>query len=537
MCGIAGVIGPAWSGDQFDRMFKAIAHRGPDGAGVHRTADLQLGMCRLHLRGEKCAIPIRQHDHTVAFNGQIYGMPDLVSEAAAVQSRQVSIDGMYACVIATHDSSNVRLATDHQFIKPLFYRRTPDGTAFCSELAPLLGLATVNPLNREALAELFAFGWYLTDHTYVENINLVCRNDVEICAGTIRELAKVMPAAVPSAPDAERSLRTAVAASVQRCMDGRGPFGLALSGGLDSSILAWELNAAGVENLVTISIIADGDLGLDSLTRLGLPRGGAWETWTHYTAALTDDDEFLSEFEAATMDFAQPTTMSSLPLCRRLAAAAAEAGVRVLLTGEGVDELFCGYGSYTAFARGKSLFDYYRHPARVALVRELCGVELETKIQNHFADLFRAITDPRSIERELRLTRLLLRSDVCLMGRSIEGRTPFLHHGIPELAMGLSWTSLLQGGGKQVLRRAYRDVLGARAEMPKTRFKVSDRQLQRCLAHGDLLHRVERAVAQWFGITATARSLAALQTEDGFDADVACLLLTSTFLLEKGLVA
>ncbi|HWX16942.1 MAG TPA: asparagine synthase-related protein [Chthoniobacterales bacterium] len=547
MCGIAGMIGSDWTIHQFDELFDSIRHRGPDGSGVYQAADLRIGMHRLKIRGPDVRLPIQVNPDTVAaYNGQIYGVHtpgDLFSclpggienEVAVVLSQVPNVDGMYACSLASMDGTSVSLKTDGHFIKPLFYRRQGQGIAFCSELRSLTRMSTSNRIDRAALAELFCYGWYLSDRSYLSNLNLVWKHDISVSGRTVQEMPKMpLPrAARPS--DFKAEIRRAIRESVWRCMGGSGPFGIAISGGLDSSILAWELNAAGFESVVTLSICTDdGQDGLASLADLNLPSGGAWETWKHRTIILKDDAEFLTGFESSTALFGQPSTMSSLPLYLRLAEAAAEEGVRVLLTGEGVDEFFGGYASYAKTCGSPDPLDYYRHPPREKLTRVLFGDDELNIVQQRFAETYSGCADIRHVERDLRLTRLLLRTDVCLMSQSIEGRVPYLHNRIPELAMSVPWQELATAPGKRLLREAYRTELGARVSIRKGRFKASDSVLRRCLAKPELSKRISASVAQVFGKPAAERCLLILKTEDGFDADVSCLLMSLTFLLEGG---
>jgi len=142
--------------------------------------------------------------------------------------------------------------------------------------------------------------------------------------------------------------------------------------------------------------------------------------------------------------------------------------------------------------------------------------------------------DLRPIECELRLVRLLLRTDVCLMSRSIEGRTPFLHNGIPDLALAIPWEELALGSGKGVLRRAYHSELGRRADIVKTRFRASDAMLRRCLQAPSAAKRLAVGLESVFGDSVTEQCLATLHTDAGFDADICCLLMSLAFLVEEG---
>lgn len=543
MCGIAGIHGRTGAESEFDALFSAIAHRGPDAVGSYRDDRLEMGMNRLRFRGADVPLPISNASGVSAYNGQVYGRfgQHGYEPVEAGLDREVAVamfenrpDGMYAFSHYRPETGEVLLRTDPHFIKPMFFRRGPSGTAFCSELAPLLHVGQPNRIDIEALADLFAYGWYLTDRSWIRDVSLVCRNDVVLGDDGVRLSPKLH--SVDSSRMADLTqLREAIRASVEHNMLGAGPIGLALSGGLDSTILAHELNALGVEDLTCITVLSrEGEDRLESLAQLGLPAGGAWRSWQHVKVE-TDDDEFMAAFERSTCEFAQPTTMSSLPLYRRLADAAADAGVRALILGEGVDEYFAGYASYGK-VHGGGLLDYYRHAPRELLTRTLFGDAAETAVRVRFTDLYDGAADLRAIEVEMRLSRLLLRSDVCLMARSIEGRVPFLHSNIPSLAMGLSWDEVIRDGGKSVLRRAYAFELGPRARVPKVRFKAPDTMLVRCAARPELRGRIIAGAGSVLGAARVTAALDLLARPASYDADTICLLLSLTFLAESGVL-
>jgi asparagine synthase (glutamine-hydrolysing) len=502
-------------------------------------------MHRLHLRGGACAIPIATSQLMAAFNGQVYaaaGGADaetpsgLAAEVRSVQVAPESVDGMYACSLADLANESVTLRTDPYFIKPLFYRMEADSAAFCSEFAPLARMRS-NSVRMESLAELFAYGWTLSDRTWLTGLSMVGRNNVMLRCDGIHEIAKPARsfprARHPSLP----AIRGALERSIRQCTMGRGPFALAVSGGLDSSILAWELNRAGVEGLVTISVRLPGeDDGIDSLQELNLPRGGAWTTWRHRTVTIAPSG-LVEELRRAVLMYGQPTTMSSLPLSQKLADTAQEEGVRVLLSGEGADELFAGYSSYNKVCGGDAPTGYYRNDVRERFIRVLFGDDLWRDTQDEFLRTYRSFTDLRAIELELRLPRLLLRTDITLMSRSIEGRTPFLHAGIPELALAIPWDEARSGGGKWALRSAYSSDLGPRAHTAKARFRLTDAMLQAFLGDERLQRLVRDMFGRLFGAKIGERTLQFLRSDTGFDADVSCLVLSLAFLLEAGVLS
>lgn len=548
MCGIAGVYDIHKLDDAFGQLFSAVSHRGPDASGTYRDERLAMGMHRLRFRGADIPLPIRDERGVAAYNGQVYGyfkadggyiaiVDGLHAEMAVAFDLESRPDGMFAYSRYSRRSRELVLRTDPHFIKPLFFRRSDGGgISFCSEIAPLLRSGHVNRLNWEALAELFAYGWYLGDDSWIDDVFLVWKNDVAIGEAGIRMDPKNGTLAPPRGTGDPAHLRDAIRTSIQRSIRGTGPVGLALSGGFDSTILAHELNELGFEDLICITVLPDeGEDSLTSLSELGLPAGGAWRAWRHIVVPIGDAD-FLKSFEASTKDFGQPTTMSSLPLYRRLADAAADAGVRALILGEGVDEYFAGYSSYAKLHSTGDPLDYYRHPPRERLTRALFGDAAVAAAEQRFRTLYGEVADLRGVEVQMRLTRLLLRSDVCLMARSIEGRVPFLYNGIPALAMTLPWAALTQGQGKWVLRQLYAPQLGPRAFASKVRFKAPDAMLMRCMSSDVLQGRIMAAAGSILGRDPIERVLRLLSDPSAYDADVACLLLSLTFLIEYGIL-
>jgi asparagine synthase (glutamine-hydrolysing) len=364
----------------------------------------------------------------------------------------------------------VRLSRDYFGIKPLYYRRISDGYAFASEISPLAQIEGERLDGQDgAVAEFMAFGRVLGDTTFYRQIR-------SVPPGATVELGEsgALIGPGPQAGGGARTtdLRAAIRASVEGCLISDRPLGLALSGGLDSSIIAYELNALGVEDLATVSVrmrgVAD---GLDDLRQLGLPPGGAWNTWRHHLTVFEPAD--LPPLIEDAVGAGQPTRMTSFPLYLALARAAKEAGVVVLLTGEGADELFSGYESYLSWWGGlrqqptfERLYEFALPAKRRAWLAGLLGPEAvawcRARLQESCAEVadlepFRAL---RRLELALSLEPLLLRTDYCLMRYGIEGRTPFLHGDVPALADALGPRELCgRGQTKLALRAAYRDEL------------------------------------------------------------------------------
>src|SRR5205807_2200570 len=134
-------------------------------------------------------------------------------------------------------------------------------------------------------------------------------------------------AAPPAGPE---ELRAAVGRAVERVLVSDRPLGLALSGGLDSTVLAAELSRRGVTDLSTVSVVPQGNGdGISDVAALGLP-GTAWHDWRHRSVRFGPQD-LLDGVPAAVAALGEPTALTSVPMYAALARLARDSGIVVLL--------------------------------------------------------------------------------------------------------------------------------------------------------------------------------------------------------------
>ncbi|BCJ07378.1 hypothetical protein PRtIB026_A28990 [Pseudomonas sp. RtIB026] len=182
--------------------------------------------------------------------------------------------------------------------------------------------------------------------------------------------------------------------------------------------------------------------------------------------------------------YGQPFRMSSMLLYDSLSAAVSAAECRVLLTGEGADELFLGYDSYAQlFGRSRSLSSnavlrrFYMDTRHARMIRGLLPESAWQEIEQQFMswasrfDGKQSVDALRSAERELSLEPLLLRSDVMMMSRSVEARMPFLHGSVASYAAQLHQQDLIK---EQVTKYALRSAFSPYTNgLVKTPFRAS----------------------------------------------------------------
>lgn len=495
MCGIAGVIGSSAMAKRTRMMLEAIQHRGPDQSEIAETALVSLGNCRLRIRTTSIDQPLTRHsnpDSIASFNGQVYGRhrPDGsfdpvmggTPEIAALLDSESngSLSGMYALAVAR--AQGVELRRDPFGIKPLFWARLKSGFAFASELPALIRGSDGTSLEPRAVAEFLAFGRVLGNRTLLQEIKRVpCGGRVFLTSKDALSAEPPPHSEVTFGATSSEVLRWALHEAVAQTTETLQPLGLAISGGLDSTILASELNDLGIERCTTISICNRED-GVRTLEQLGLP-GNTWLTWKHHAALAVDRENYRRSLRVAVRCAGEPTVMSSVPLYHQLAREAKIRGVTVLLVGEGADELFGGYDSYrqvcSPSATNEDLEDFLLPDSRLRLIAPLLTQSELLHVITEAAKQSQPIGNESIVETHLRnemymsLEPLLWRTDSALMAYSIEGRTPFLHGNVPALARCYTRNILCDGKNTKIpLRSAYAEVLPSSAWRSKRPFRA-----------------------------------------------------------------
>ncbi|MCP3670191.1 MAG: asparagine synthase [Gammaproteobacteria bacterium] len=483
MCGIYGYSGRGSRllGTEFlNRAIASQKHRGPDGFGTQISASAGLGMVRLRIRAQECeAEPIRVHKNLyAAYNGEVYsdhlngvpmgGKDEVVSLYKETPGRQV--DGMYS--LATLDTINdqIELRRDPYGIKPLYIRESGGLVTFSSELSVLIGRSNKVSLRREAISQFFAFGRPLDDKGFYNEIRSLTPG-----ARAVVKKGKVNYKDVKSdfllaekpliSEPTDEEIRSTISNAVSDMLVSNRRIGVAVSGGLDSTILCAELNALGVEDLDLVSVRMQNSVdGIRNIKDLGLKKS-CWKSWNLHQREYISGD-YIDGLAQTVRVLGEPSRMSSIPLYLQLAEQAAAANITVLLIGEGADELFLGYNKYSQFMQNPSLNDFV-FPREIGnLVATLFSVK-EMQRLNSVLDSYTCnlpgLSDwekLRASELALSLEPLLRRADHALMQGAVEGRTPFLHGGVPELARRIPVNALLKNDQTKVrLRRAYRNII------------------------------------------------------------------------------
>jgi asparagine synthase (glutamine-hydrolysing) len=385
MCGIFGAV--SLNGERLRHadctraMAAALAHRGPDGEQIVGHERAIIGARRLAIMdlttGDQ---PFQSPDRSVwmVCNGEIYNAPALRRECtqagypfrssgdietivplyerfgAAAVGR---LEGMFGLAVWDDQRQRLVLARDRAGEKPLFWTERNGEVRFASEIQALLTFPDQpRRVNSSAAALYGALGYVPAPDTMFAGISLLPPAHVLVADRSGVTLHRywdpARAATLPSRLDGARTLRDVLLRAVERELLSDVPVGVFTSGGLDSSILA--AAAARVmagERIHTYSV---------KFVEPGYDESAYAEAVTHHIPTqhhvVTADDAALGRaFETVTRSLAEPVGDPAI-LPTYLLAEAARQHVKVVLSGEGADELFGGYPTYL----GHGLSLHYR---------------------------------------------------------------------------------------------------------------------------------------------------------------------------------
>jgi asparagine synthase (glutamine-hydrolysing) len=552
MCGIAGfVTSDNRAPGQLARvegMIDTLKRRGPDAGGVETWPSAVLGHRRLSIfdLSDAGRQPMLSPDRSIGivFNGAIYNFRDLRREleqsgfqfksetdtevlihgyrAWGIDELVTRLRGMFAIGLWDNDRQTLFLVRDRLGVKPLIYSAQDDEIVFASTVRALRAGDFVERIDEQAVLEYLEFGFVTDERTIFENASKVpAAGIVEWSKGKLSTRSYWSP---PEAAESTNLSWDAVIeeterlflSAVQKRLFADVPVGALLSGGIDSSLVCWAITQLG-GGVAAYTVGTPGDVAdetsqaSETAKQLGIP---------HQVLNLTAqaDEHALDEMISA---YGEPfACASALGMLRVSRAVASEA--KVLLTGDGGDDVFLGYPEHKHFwmaqklARGLpgvassltqaalpfvprvgplrragSFFDYASGGlAAVTSIHDglpfydragILGERLaarslpQRKWNRAVASARNLLPEFLAYDRQTRFVgEYLTKVDGATMYHSLEARSPFLDQELWEFAAGLPFEVRLRGGNlKAILRELARRRLGSRvADAPKRGFTI-----------------------------------------------------------------
>jgi len=510
MCGLSGLAQDSWDPNLAQAFVAAsakfLARRGPDGFNVKRvSADLLLTHARLSIIDIAGGTqPMGDEEAEIVFNGEVYNYPELKDARYAYRTRSDTevllkglthegtayldrVDGMFAFAHYDRRSRRLTLARDLFGIKPLYYYADKHCIAFASCLQPLM-LLSRKEINRRALADYYLTRACRGSDTIFSDIVEVLPGEAivfDLEAFAIVEKsrwARLAGVCRDRHDETEEVCRldAAMKLSVDRHLVADVPVASLLSGGVDSSLVT------------ALAALRRPDL---SAFTIGF-RDKAYDE-SRYAAAVCqrygirhhvmycDAPEFmkyLAEWPNVVDDaVADPSAV----MVYAVAQFARDMGFKVVLTGEGADELFGGYSQYYRLQLARSLHPYVKNwPSVVPLVQTLTGNQSRyvhyARMAVHAPGYYgtgmifephllrqvvetgdfsppagSSLTEALDLDLGHRLPDdVLTRTDRATMHASIEARVPFLTRYVGDVSWSLGEDLLIRGReGKYILKK------------------------------------------------------------------------------------
>lgn len=487
MCGIAGIV--AHNGQHPDpailrRLADALGHRGPDGRGDYRRGNVGMVQNRLSIIDlEGGRQPILDDDgRAIVANGEIYNYIELKAALPEVRFATNSdcepplhlyarqglafvrqLRGMYALAIHDPAKQQVVLARDPFGIKPLYVTEGPFGVAFASEPQALVAAGLVDPcIDPQALHELLQLQFTCGSGTVLRGIRRVAPGETLVIAdGRVTE-SRLLPA-LPEHGSEDGDGATLLDRLDRVLMDSVDvhqradvPFGMFLSGGIDSSALLAMMARLNPRPVLAFTAGFPGTGVHDERdhARALAQAVGARHVEVDFTEA--DFWTLLPQVSAAMDDpAADYACLPTFKLAQR-----ARQEVKVILAGEGGDELFGGYGRYRGAMRPWPLTKPMRRSGTFD------GLDVLRAAPAGWRDRLAATERAARLPGRSRLQMaqatdctdwlpndLLIKADRCLMWNAVEGRVPFLDREVARFAFNLPdrW-KVRKTSGKWLLR-------------------------------------------------------------------------------------
>jgi asparagine synthase (glutamine-hydrolysing) len=547
MCGVAGVVGipdPVEGTERVRSMVDALARRGPDAEGLERWHGVVLGHRRLSIfdLSDLGRQPMVAPDGTVAvvFNGAIYNFRPLRETLTASGYRFKSatdtevlihgyrewgidglvsrIQGMFAFGIWDERLRTLFLVRDRLGVKPLLYVTRGTTLAFASTARALRAAGFADEIDAGAVAEFLEFGYVTDERSIFAGVSKVPAASIaEWSSRGFHVRSYWRPPAVNPAltdfPAAVAECERLLLRAVERRLQADVPVGALLSGGIDSSLICWAIAALGGD-VTAYTVATPGDP--DDETADARQTARELKIAHEVRPVSAADDPDIHELVAA---YAEPFACASALGMLRISRVISE-HAKVLLTGDGGDDVFLGYPEHRhlwaaenvarvlpsagwwrtvrpaalrvpRLKRVVSFVDYAAgglgavvrahdglplYQQRGILGERLADARIEQReIEPSLASARRVLTDFLEYDRHNRFVgEYLTKVDGATMHHGLEARSPFLDQDVWEFAASLPYgVRLRRGRSKAVLRELAARKIGPRvAGGPKRGFSI-----------------------------------------------------------------
>ncbi|MCC3868883.1 asparagine synthase (glutamine-hydrolyzing) [Terrisporobacter mayombei] len=507
-----------------EKIVDLIDHRGPDHTGFYKHEKIEFGFKRLSIidlgNGSQ---PMEKDNKVIVFNGEIYNHKELKNKLQekgykfntncdtevllslySDKGKECLKDltGMFSFIVFDKDNESVFGARDHFGIKPLYYIEEDDFIAFSSEYKALLSLIEEIKIKYKSLQSYMSFQYVLPNDTMIDKIKVVPAGSFFTIKDNKLAFQKYhyFDLSVSKSVTNE-DVKNVVIDSIKKHMIANVEVGTFLSGGIDSTIVA---AIAGKLNpqIKTFSV----GFGVDGYNELDVAKETASKLNLENIQITVNQEEYIKSLPKIMYYLDDPVADPSIIGIYFLSKEARK-HVKVVLSGEGSDELFGGYNIYNEYSSIKHILNMpdfmkdtinkislnmpeikgksFLYRATTPLCKRYIGNakifdndEAKLILKNYdeeyrYDNLLGKIYEEAQNMKYDHVTTMqhvdlctwlqgdiLQKADKMSMAASIELRVPFLDKEVLEVASNLSLNQKIKKGGTKVLlREAFKDTV------------------------------------------------------------------------------
>jgi asparagine synthase (glutamine-hydrolysing) len=552
MCGITGIYSYKDEVEKEDiqRMTNTLQHRGPDAEGIYVSKNIALGHRRLSIldlssNGNQ---PMTSHNnrYVMVYNGEVYNYREIAAEIQENSQNGVNfssssdsevileafslwgvsflekLNGMFSIAIYDTKDNTLFLFRDRLGIKPLYYSINAKGVCFGSELKSIVSVTKDLKINLHAIKQYLRLGFIPAPLSIYQDIAklepghyLKIENNAIEKANYWSATNQIKENTITSEKEAIVKISDLLASSVQYQLKSDVPFGVFLSGGIDSSLVTAQAAAISSTSVNTFSI----GFTENKFNESEHAKKVAHILNTNHHEFIVSEKDAIELIDSIIDVYDEPFADSSA-IPTMLVSKLAKSSVTVTLSGEGGDELFMGYGAHVWAKRLNNPFIYHsRDLIKKILLKQssnkykraalMFNFLSEDNLQEHIFsqeqynfssnEIDRMLTTPcnytdltsipfKSLARELNAMEkqalwdllyylpgdLLTKVDRASMKYSLETRVPYLDHRIVELALNIAPELKYKNGvSKYILKEILYQYLPKQLfERPKQGFAI-----------------------------------------------------------------
>ena len=550
MCGIVGFVSNRKSVKNLEEATQAISHRGPDADGYYYNNEQGIGLGHRRLSildlSQAANQPFTSQcgRYTMVFNGEIYNYKELQHEIKRNKAIVFStngdtevlieafslwgyrcvdkLEGMFACAIWDREGRKLYLIRDRLGIKPLYYYHYASELAFASELKALRSMSVANlDYDYQAVANFLHLGFIPAPQSIYRQIRKFPSGTIGIyengklrfeCYWSAKD--RILPTVISDEQEAKTGLKELLTEAVKKRLIADVPLGTFLSGGVDSSLITAVAQSLKEQPVKTFSIGFRESKFDESKYAAQIAKYLGTE---HYEFILSEQesiDKVVNLLDIYDEPFADSSAVPML-----LVSQMARKHVKVVLSGDGGDEQFFGYGSYqwakrldnpfikigrhplhwllknsgnNRFRRAASLFAYPKGEIKSHIfsqeqyfftrreIDELLMPEYKQcpTVAEKYPDFSRKLTSAEQqaffdIQHYLQ-EDLLTKVDRASMHHGLEVRVPLLDHQLVQFSLNLKPSLKYRGGtAKYLLKEILYDYIPATYfQRPKWGFAI-----------------------------------------------------------------